>query len=84
MTSILVPGSVIRCVSVCTLVEDVNAQVKLPYPGVLGVVFCYPGDVGLLVDVKGDAAFVLMGNKVFLLDLHRYEFDRYFELVNAI
>jgi len=59
------------------LPEEDNGQLTLPY-----LVHCVPDDVGLLVQISNSTASILVGAGLLIFDLHNYEIDKYFEVVN--
>jgi hypothetical protein len=46
--------------------------------------FIQPGEVSLVLDVMPNEALLLIGDKVFALDLCQYDFTDYFEVLNVV
>ena len=56
---------------------------RLPYDKIPWVIILEPGEIGLVMDFKSDEVLLLIGNKIFVLDLGEYEFNRHFEFLNV-
>jgi len=82
MTSLFMSGSIIRCIDSCTLTEVIDNQRLMPFTQ--WSAFIQPGEVSLVLDVMPNEALLLIGNKVFALDLCQYDFTDYFEVLNVV
>ena len=81
MTNLFIPGSMLCCVNVCSLVQVFDNQMLIPCANAPWTAFLDPGETALLLDLSTHEALMLIGNRVFSFDCQNNELQKYFKPV---
>mgnify|MGYP003663133244 CR=1 FL=1 len=81
MTNLFIPGSILQCIDICSLVQVVDDQRLIPFSHQPWVAYLDPGETTLLLDISQQEALMLIGNRIFSFDCQNNELQKHFKQV---